>query len=161
MSFNFMATIIPSAVILEPRNIKNLRYANGLSFMAEREEQLRSLLMKVKELSEKASLKLDIQKTKILASGPITSWKIDGETMVTVRDYFWGAPKSLQMVKLNFYSRETKRHLFLGRKAMTNLESILKQRLYFDNKGPYSPSHDFFPVVMCGCESWTTKKSEH
>ena len=84
-----------------------------------------------------------------------------GKQLKQWQTLFWGAPKSLQMVKLNFYSRETKRHLFLGRKAMTNLESILKQRLYFDNKGPYSPSHDFFPVVMCGCESWTTKKSEH
>ena len=97
--------------------------------------------MKVKELSEKASLKLDIQKTKILASGPITSWQIDGETIETVTDFILGGSK---ITSDGDYSHEIKRHLFLGRKAMTNLESILKQRLYFDNKGPYSPSHDFF-----------------
>ena len=115
--------------------------------------------MKVKEESEKVGLKFNIQKTKILASGPITSWQIDGQTVDTVTDFILGSSK---ITADGDYSHlEIKRHLLLGRKAMTNLESILKQRLYFDNKGPYSPSHDFFPVVMCGCESWTTKKSEH
>ena len=130
-----------AGIKISGRNIKNLRYANGLSFMAESEEQLRCLLMKVKELSEKASLKLDIQTTKKLASGPITSWQIDGETIETVTDFILGGSK---ITSDGDYSHEIKRHLFLGRKAMTNLESILKQRLYFDNKGPYSPSHDFF-----------------
>ena len=103
------------------RNISNLRYADDTTFMAESEEELKSFLMKVKEESEKVGLKLNIQKTKIMASSPIISWQIDGET---VADFFWGAPKSLQMVTAAMKIR----HLFLGRKVMTNLDSILKSR---------------------------------
>ena len=104
-------------------------------------EQLKSLLMKVKEESEKAALKLDIQKTKIMASGPITSWQIDGETMATVRDFILGAPKSLQMVTAPM---KLKRCLLLGRKAMTHLDSILKSRdIYFANRSPSSQSYGF------------------
>ena len=123
------------------RNINNLRYADDPTLMAESEEELKGLLMKVKEESEKAGLKLDIQKTKIMASGPITSWQIDGETMATVRDFILGAPKSLQMVTAPM---KLKRCLLLGRKAMTNLNSILKSRdIYFANKGPSSLSYGF------------------
>ena len=107
------------------RNINNLRYADDTTLMAETEEELKSLLMKVKEESEKVGLKLNIQKTKIMASGPITSWEIDGETVVTVSDFILGAPKSLQMV----IADEIKRHLLLGRKVTTNLDSILKSRI--------------------------------
>ena len=106
------------------RNINSLRYADDIILTAESEEELKSLLMKVKEESENVGLKLNIQKIKIMASGPITSQQIDGETMETVRDYFLGLPKSLQMVT----EAMKLRHLFLGRKAMTNLDSILKSR---------------------------------
>ena len=123
------------------RNINNLRYADDTTLMAESEEELKSLLMKVKEESEKAGLKLDIQKTKIMASGPITSWQIDGETMATVRDFILGAPKSLQMVTAPM---KLKRCLLLGRKAMTHLDSILKSRdIYFANRSPSSQSYGF------------------
>ena len=107
------------------RNINNLWYADDTTLMAEREEELKSLLMKVKEESEKVGLKLNIQKTKIMASGPITSWQIDGETMETVRDFIWGGYK---ITADGDYSHEIKICLLLGRKAMTNLESILKSR---------------------------------
>ena len=108
------------------RNIKNLKYPDDTTLMAESEEEPKSLLMKVKEESKKAGLKLNIQKIKIMASGPITSWEIDGETMETVADFiFWGSKIKLQMV---ICSHEIKRHLLLGRKVMTNLESILKSR---------------------------------
>ena len=121
--------------------------------MAESEEELKSLL-KLKEESEKVGLKLNIQKTKIMPSGPFTSWPIDGETVKTVADFIWGAPKSLQMV---IYSHEIKRPLLLGRKVMTNLDSILKSRdITLPTKVPM-----VFPVVMYGCESWTIKKVEH
>ena len=106
------------------RNINNLRYADDTTLMAESEEELKSLLMKVKEESEKVGLKLNIQKTKIKASGPSTSWHIDGETMEIVTDFIFGAPKSLQMVT----EAMNKRHLLLERKAMTNLDSISKSR---------------------------------
>ena len=105
-------------------NINNLRYADDTTLMAESEEELKSLLMKVKEESEKVDLNLNIQKTKIMASGPITSWQIDGETVKTVMTLFWGAPKSLQMVTAAMKLR----HLFLGRKVMTNLDRVLKSR---------------------------------
>ena len=105
--------------------INNLRYADDTTLMAESEEELKSLLMKVKEESENVGLKLNIQKKKIMASGPITSWQIDGETVETVADNFWGAPKSLQMV---IAAMKLKRLLLLGRKVMTNLDSILKTR---------------------------------
>ena len=106
------------------RNINNLRYADDTTLMAESEEELKSLLMKVKEESEKVGLKLNIQKTKIMASSPITSWEIDGETVDQCQTLFWGAPKSLQMVIVAMKLR----HLLLGRKIMTNLNSILKSR---------------------------------
>ena len=125
--------------------------------MAESKEELMSLLMKVKEESEKAGLKVNIQNTKIMASGPITSWQIDGEPVETVGDLFWGgAPKSLQIVTAAMKLR----HLLLGRKAMTNLDSVFKkQRHHFANKGPYSQSYGFSSSLY-GCESWTIKKAE-
>ena len=126
--------------------------------MAESEEELKSLLMKVKEESEKVSLKLNIQKMKIMASGPITSWEIDGETVETVSDFiFWG-PKSLQMVTaaMKFF----KRHLLLGRKVMTNLDSILKSRDITLPTKVCLVKAVVFPVVMYGCENWTIKKAE-
>ena len=130
-----------AGVKIAGRNINNLRYADDTTIMAESEEELKSLLMKVKEESEKAGLKLDIQKTKIMASGPITSWQIDGETMATVRDFILGAPKSLQMVTAPM---KLKRCLLLGRKAMTHLDSILKSRdIYFANRSPSSQSYGF------------------
>ena len=109
------------------RNINNLRYADDTTLMAESEEELKSLLMTVKEESENVGLKLNIQKTKIMASSPITSWQIDGDTMEIVRDFIFGAPKSLQLVTGDC-SHEIKRHLLVGRKAMTNLDSISKSR---------------------------------
>ena len=122
------------------RNINNLRYADDTTLMAESEEELKSFLMKVKEESEKAGLKLNIQKTNIMASGPITSWKINGETMETVRDFILGGSK---ITTDGDCSHEVKRCLFLGRKAMTNLDSILKSRHYFANKGPSSQNYGF------------------
>ena len=122
--------------------------------MAESEEELKNLLMKVKEESEKVGLKLNIQKTKVMASGPITSWQIDGETVEAVRDCILGAPKSLHMVTL-----EIKRRLLLGRKAVTKLDSIIKSR----DITLLIKIHLYvlvFPVVMYGCESWTIKKAE-
>ena len=109
--------------------------------MTESEEELNSFFKKVKEESEKAGLKLSIHKMKIMASSPITSWQIDGEIVETVREFILGSPNSLQMV--GDCSHEIKRHLFLGRKAMTNPDSILKSRHYFANKGPYSQSYGF------------------
>ena len=125
--------------------------------MAEREEVLKSLLMKVKEESEKVGLKLNIQKTKIMASSPITSWQIDVETKETVRDFILGAPKSLQMVTA---AMKLKKHLFLGRKAMTNPDRILKSRDITLPTKVCLIKATVFPVVMYGCESWTIKKAE-
>ena len=123
------------------RNINNLRYANDITLMVESEEQLKSLLMKVKEESEKIVLKLNIQKTKIMASVPITSWEIDGETVKTVADFISGGSK---ITADGDCSHEIKRHLLLGRKAMTNLDSILKSRdITFANKGPSSQGCGF------------------
>ena len=123
------------------RNINNLRYADDTTLMAESEEELKSLLMKVKEESEKAGLKLNIQKTKIMPSGPITSWQIDGETMETVADFILGGS---QITADSDCSHEIKRCLLLGRKVMTNLDSILKRkRHYFTNKGPSSQTMIF------------------
>ena len=123
------------------RTINNLRYADDITLMAESEEELKSLLMKVKEESEKVGLKPNIQKTKIMASGPITSWQIDKETMETVRDFIFGGSKITADVDC---SLEMKRHLLLGRKAMTNLDSILKSRdITIANKGPSSQSYGF------------------
>ena len=138
------------------RNIKNLRYADDSTLMAGSEEELKSLLMKVKEESEKVDLKLNIQKTKIMASGPITSWEIDGETVETVADFiFLGS----QITAVGDCSREIKRHLFLGRKVMTNLDSILKSRDITLSTKVCLVKAVVFPVVMYGCESWTIKKS--
>ena len=128
------------------RNINNLRYADGTTLMTESEEELKSLLMKVKEENEKTGLKLNIQKSKIMASGPFTSWQIDGKTMETVRDFIFGGSEITAGCDC---SHEIKRHLLLGRKAMTNLDSILKSRNITD-KGPYSQSCSFSisPVWM-------------
>ena len=126
--------------------------------MAEREEELKSLLMKVKEESEKIGLVLNIQKTKIMASGPITSLQIDGETVETVRDFiFWG----FKITADGECSHEIKRCLLLGRKAMTNLDSILKSRDIILPTKIHLVKAMAFPVVMYGCESWTIKKTEH
>ena len=122
------------------RNINNLRYADDTTLMAESEEELKSLLMKVQEESEKVGLKLNVQKTKIMASGPITSWEIDGETVEKVSDFiFWGS----KITAGSDCSHEVKRHLLLGRTVMTNLDSILKSRHYFANKCPSSQGYGF------------------
>ena len=138
-------------------NINNLKYADDTTLMAESKEELESLLMKVKEESEKAGLELIFQKTKIIASGPISSWQIDGETMETVTGFiFLGS----NITAHGDCSHEIKRHLLLGKKVMTNLDSILKkQRHYSTNKGPSSQAM-VFPVVMYGCECWTINKAE-
>ena len=138
------------------RNINNHRYADDTTLMAESEEELKSLMMKVKEESVKAGLKLNIQKTKIMASGPITSWQIDGETMESVREFFGGS----KITADGDCSHEIKRHLLLGRKAMTNLNSILKSRDVTLPAKAHLVKAMVFPVVMYGCESWTTKKAE-
>ena len=137
-------------------NINNLRYADDTIFMAESKE-LKSLLMKVKEESEKAGLKLSIQKTKIMASGPITSWQVDGETMQRVRDFIFLGSK----ITADSCSHEIKRHLLLGRKAMTKLNSILKNRDITLPTNVHLVKAMVFPVVMYGCTSWTIKKAEH
>ena len=137
------------------RNINNLRYANDTTLIAESKEELKSLLMKVKGESEKIGLKLSIQKTKILAFSPITSWQIDGETMET-ETLFLGAPKSLQMVTVAMKLR----HLLIGRKAMKNLDSIIKSRDITLMTKVYLFKVMVFPVVMYGCQSWTIKKTE-
>ena len=140
------------------KNINNLRYADDTTLMAGSEEELKSLLMKVKEESEKVGLKLNIQKTKIMASGPITSWQIDGETMETVRDLiFFGLQKNGADGDC---SHEIKRCFLLGRKVMTNLDSIIKSRdITLPTKVRLFKAM-VFPVVMYGCESWTVKKAE-
>ena len=126
--------------------------------MAEREEELKSLLMKVKEESEKVGLKLNIQKTKIMASGPITSWEIDGETVETVSDFFWGGASKITLD--DDCSHEIKRRLLLGRKVMTNLDSILESRdITLPTKLRLVKAMVFL-VVMCGCKSWAIKKAE-
>ena len=139
------------------RNINNLRYADDTTLMAESEEELKSLLMKVKEESEKGGLKLNIQHTKIMASGPITSWEIDGETVETVSDFiFWGS----KITADGDCNHEIKRRLLLGRKVMTNLDSILKSRDITLSTKVRLVKALVFPVVMYGCESWTIKKAE-
>ena len=139
------------------RNINNLRYGDNTTLMAESKEELKNFLMKVKEESEKISLKLNIQKTKIMASGPITSWQIDGETVETVTDFILGAPK---ITPDGDHSHEIKRRLLLGRQAMTNLDSILKSRDIILPTKVHLVKAMVFPVVMYGCESWTIKKAE-
>ena len=140
------------------RNINNLRYADDTTLMAEGEEELKSLLMKVKEESEKFGLKLNIQKTKIMASGPITSWQIDGETVEALPDFIFGGSK---ITAYGDYSHETERHLLLGKKVMTNLDSIFKSRDITLPTKAHLVKAMVFPVVMYGCESWTVKKAEH
>ena len=139
------------------RNINNLRYADDNTLMAESEE-LKSLLMKVKEESEKVGLKLNIQKTNVMASGPITSWQIDGETVETVKDFILGGSR---ITADGDHSLEIKRRLPLGRKVMTNLDSILKSRDITLPTKVHLVKAMVFPVVMYGCESWTIKKAEH
>ena len=141
------------------RNINNLRYADDTILTAESEEELKSLLMKVKEESEKVGLKFNVQKTKIMASGPITSWEIDGETVETVSDFIFCGSK---IAVDRDCSHEIKRHLLLGRKVMTNLDSIFKSRdiITLPTKVRVVQAM-VFPVVMYGCESWTVKKAEH
>ena len=139
------------------RNINNLRYEDDTTLMAESEEELKSLLMKVKEESEKVGLKLNIQKTKIMASGPITSWVIDGETVETVSDFlFWGS----KITADGDCSHEINRCLLLGRKVMTNLDSILKSRDITLPTKVRLVKAMFLPIVMYECESWTIKKAE-
>ena len=160
--FNFYAEYImrnagdeaQAEIKIAGRNINNLRYADDTTLMAESEEELKSLLMKMKEEREKVGLKLNIQKTKIMASGPITSWQIDGET---VRDFIFGGSK---ITADGDCSHEIKRHLLLGRKAVTNLDHILKSRDITLPTKVCLVKAMVFPVVMYGCESWTIKKAE-
>ena len=140
------------------RNINNLRYADETTLMAESEKELKSLLMKVREESEKVGLKLNIQKTKIMASGPITSWEIDGETVETVSDFIFVGS---QITADGDCSHEIKRRLLLGRKAINNLDSILKSRDIALPTKVHLVKAMTFPVVIYGCESWTIKKAEH
>ena len=139
------------------RNINNLRYADDTTFMAESEEELKSLLMKVKVESEKVGSKLNIQKTTIVASGPITSWEIDGETVETVSDFIFLGSK---ITADGDCSHEIKRFLLLGRKVMTNLDSIFKSRDITLPTRVRLVKAMVFPVVIYGCESWTVKKAE-
>ena len=139
------------------RNINNLSYADDTTLIAESEGELKSLLMKVKEESEKVGWKLSIQKTKIMAFGPITSWQIDGETVETVADFILGGSKITADGDCN---HEIKRHLLLERKVMTNLDSILKSKDITLPTKVHLVKAMVFPVVIYGCESWTTKKAE-
>ena len=146
-----------AGIKIAKRNISNLRYADDTILMAESEEKLKSLLMKVKEESEKVGLKLNIEKTKIMVTGPITSWQIDGETVETVADFiFWGSKITADCD----CSHEIKRCLFLGRKAMTNLDSMLKSRDITLPTKVHLVKAMIFPAVMYGCESQTLKKAE-
>ena len=146
-----------SGIKIAGRNINNLRYADDTTLMAESEEELKSLLMKVKEETEKVGLKLNIQKTKIMASGPITSWQIDGETVQTVADFIFLGSK---ITADGDCSHETKRHLLLGREVMTNLHNILKSRDITLSTKVRLVKAMVFPVVLYGSESWTIKKTE-
>ena len=137
------------------RNINNLRYVDDTTLMAESKEELKSLLMKLKEESEKVGLKLNIQKTKIMASGPTTLWQIDGETVEIVSDFIFGAPKLLQMVIAAMKLKDTPWKESYDQPG----QHIKKQRHYFANKSPPSQGYDF-SSVMYGCESWTVKKAE-
>ena len=146
-----------AGIKISVRNDNNFRYANDTTLMAESEEELKSLLMKVKEESKKVGLKLNIQKTKIMASDSITSWEIDGETVETVADFIFGGSK---ITVDGDCSHEIKRRLLLGRKIMTNLDSTLKSRDITLPTKVYLVKAMVFPVVMYGCESWTVKKAE-
>ena len=147
-----------AGIKISGRNINNLRYTDDTTFMAESEEELEILLIKVKEESEKVGLKLNIHKTKIMASGPITSWQIDEETMETVTDFISGGFK---ITTDGDCSHEIKRCLLLGRKAMTSLDNILKSRDITLPTKVHLVKAMFFPVVMYGCNRWTIKKAEH
>ena len=147
-----------AGIKISGRNINNLRYADDTTLMAESEEELKSLLMKVKEESVKVGLKLNIQKTKIMASGPITSWEIDGETVEAVSDFILGGSK---ITADGDCSHEIKRRLLLGRKVLTNLDSIFKSRDITLPTKERLVKAMVFPVVMYGYESWTVKKAEH
>ena len=147
-----------AGIKIAERNINNLRYADDTTLMAESEEELKSLFMKVKEESEKAGLKLNIQKTKIMASGPITSWQIDGETMETVEDFIFLGSK---ITADGDWSHEIIRCLLLGRNVITNLDSILKSRAISLPTKVHLIQAMFFLVVMYGCESWTIKQAKH
>ena len=146
-----------SEIIIAGRNINNLRYADDTTLMAESEEEFKSLLMKVKVESEKVGFNLNIQKTKIMASGPITSWEIDGETVETVSDFIFPGSK---ITADGDCSHEIKRRLLLGRKVMTNLHSIFKSRDVTLPTKVRLVKAIVFPVVMYGCEGWTVKKTE-
>ena len=139
-----------AGIMIAGRNINNLRYADDTTLMAESEEELKSLLMRVKEESEKVGLKLNIQKTKIMASGPIPSWQIDREAVETVRDFIWGGSK---ITADGDGSQEIKRRLLLGRKVMTNIDSIFKTRDITLPTKVHLVKAMVFPVVMYGCES--------
>ena len=147
-----------AGIKIAKRNINNLRYADDTTLMAESEEELKSLLMKVKEESEKVGLKLNIQKIKIMVSGPITSWQIDGETTETVTDFIFLCSK---ITADGDCSQKIKSCLLLGRKVMTNLNSILKSRVITLPTKVCRVKAIVFPVVMYGCESWVIKKAEH
>ena len=147
---------VQAGIKVAGRNINNLRYADDTTLMTESEEELKSLLMKVKEESEKVGLKLNIQKTEIMASGPITSWQMDGETMETVTDFLFLGSK---ITADGDCSHEIKRCLLLGRKATTNLDSILKNPDITLPIKVHLVKAMVFPVVMYGCENWTTKLS--
>ena len=147
-----------AGIKISGRSINNLRYADDTNLMAESEEELKNLLMKVKEENEKVGLKLNIQKTKIMASGPITSWQVDRETVERVADFIFLGSK---ITADGDCSHEIKRCLLLGRKAMTNLDSILKSRDITLPTEVHLVKAMVFPVVMYGCESWTIKKAEH
>ena len=146
-----------TAIKIAGRNIKNLRYTDDTTLRAESKEELKSLLMNVKEESEKVDLKLNVQKTKILASGPITSWQIDGETMETVKSFIFLGSK---ITADGDCGHEIKRCLLLGRKVMTNIDSILKSRDITLPTKAHLVQALVFPVVMYGCESWTIGKAE-
>ena len=146
-----------AGIKISRRNISNLRYADDTSLMAESEEELKSLLMKVKEESEKVGLKLNLQKAKIIASGPITSWQIDGEILETVADFIFLGSK---ITADGDCSHEIKRRLLLGRKVMTNLDSVLKTRDITLPTKVCLVKANIFPVLMYGCEIWTVKKAE-
>ena len=148
---------VQAGIKIAGRNINNLRYADDTTLMAESEEELKSLLMKVKEESRKVVLKINIQKTKIMASGPITSQQIDGEIVETVSDFILGGSK---ITADGDCSHEITRHLLLGRKALTNLDSILKSRDVTLPTKVHLVKAMVFLVVMYGCESWTLKKAE-
>ena len=164
--FNFYAEYImrntgleeaQAGIKIAARNINNFRYADDTTFIAESEEKLKSLMMKVKEMSKNVGLKLNIQKTKIMASGPITSWEINGETVETVSDFIFLGSK---ITADGDCSHEIKRRLLLGRKVMNILDSIFKSRDIILPTKVHLVKTMVFPVVMYGCESWTVKKAE-